>query len=241
MAEQADVTFSRCRLGTQIEFGQLPPAHRTECVPVEADVLCRGFGILLEELSGGIEFAPSAFAVIEVVVAGFAAQCRGSTNFIEVPLPRVIPGRLAPLDAFPFERLAMFALGAGKRPLTLVSRFEFAVCVVILFAALAHEDTLAQPTECRDAGLRFRHVSLGPTPRFIPDEPADRTSLEVGLVVCAQNPERHAIGELDCVVLALVAVNACWHQAGYRFALIEEFLQARLGIVACIFIGLVEP
>jgi hypothetical protein len=75
----------------------------------------------------------------------------------------------------------------------------------------------------------------------IADQPADRTTLEVGLVVRSENPERHAVVELDRVVLALVAMNAGRHQPCDRLALVEELLQARLGIIAGVLVSLIEP
>ena len=56
-----------------------------------------------------------------------------------------------------------------------------------------------------------------------------------------ENPERHSVVELDRVVLALVAVDAGRHEPSHRLALVEELLQARLGIIAGVLIGLVEP
>ena len=202
---------------------------------MESDIFFRGFWIFRNEGSGGVEFTARPLAIVEVVVARFAAHGGSATNLVEIPLAGFVPGRLAPFDAFPLERLAMAALRTCECPLALVGHLELPMGVVVFLAALRHEDALAKPAECSDAGLGFGHVSLRPAPCFITDQPADRTTLKVRLV------ERHAVGELDRVVLALVAVNAGRHEPCDRLALIEELLQARLGIIAGILVGLIEP
>ena len=133
------------------------------------------------------------------------------------------------------------ALGTGKRPLALVSGFELPVGVIVLLPALTHEDALAEPTEGGHACLGFRHVTDRPAPSLVPDQPADRASLEVRFIVRPENPERHSVVELDRVVLALVAVDAGRHESSHRLALVEELLQARLGIIAGVLVGLVKP
>ena len=166
LLQQRNVTFPRRRLRPQVEFGQLPPAHRAQGVPVEADVFLRCFWILGDEGTGGIEFTTGALAVVEVVVARFAAHRGGAPNLVEIPLAGFIPGRFAPLDAFPLERLTMAAFGTGERPFALVGGVELAVGVVVFLAALAHEDALAEPAEGGDASLSFRHVTLGASATF---------------------------------------------------------------------------
>jgi hypothetical protein len=109
--------------------------------------------------------------------------------------------------------------------------------IVVILAALRHKQALAEPTERSDAGFGFCHMTDGPPPRLVPNEPTDRTPLEVGFVMCAENPQRHAVGEVNRGEALLVTVS--WIKSTNWQALIEELLQSAFALVLGIVVGLV--
>ena len=130
-------------------------------------------------------------------------------------------------------------MGAFKGPFSLIGGFELSMGIVVLLPALGHEQALAQPTEGSDARLSLSHVPRRPAPSLVPDEPSNGAALQVGLVVSAQHPKRHAIGEVLRRRLELVAVPRV--ECLDRGTLIEDVTKATLSLVASIVIGLVKP
>jgi hypothetical protein len=82
-------------------------------------------------------------------------------------------------------------------------------------------------------------VSGWPAPSLIPDEPADGTALQVGLVVRTQHPEGHAIGEVLGGRLELVSIARVEGFDGRAF--VEDVAQAAFGLVTGVIVGLVQP
>ena len=128
---------------------------------------------------------------------------------------------------------------AGKHPLALVGRGKLRVRVVFCKAALGAEDALAQPAEGRCAGFRLGHVPRRPAPGLISNQPADGAALQVALVVRTLHPQGHAIGKVDGGVAQFVFV--CRVQGFNRQAVVEEFSESPLGLIACVVVILVKP
>ena len=131
------------------------------------------------------------------------------------------------------------AMRASKCPLAHVGGFKLAVGVVVFLSALAHEEALAKPAKCGDAGFGLGHVPLRVPPCFIANKPTDRAALEVGLVVRPQHPERHAVVEVDGGKPPFVAVG--WVEGFHRLAFVKELLEPAFTLVLGIVIGLIEP
>ena len=239
LLQRADVAAAGNGFGPEIQLRQRAPAHRAQAVPVEPDVFLGGARVLHDEAAGGVEFAPDAVAVIEVEIARHAAQRRRASHLGEIPFAVFVAGRFGPLDLLPTPRLARVAMRALEGPLAHVGRLELAVEVVALLPALAHPDAFAQPAKRGDARLGLGHVALRIGPAFVGEDPANGAPLQVRLVVRAEHPERHAVGEVDGGRAFLVAVAR--EEPRHRLAFLEEFVQPGLGLVLGVVVRLVEP
>ena len=206
---------------------------------MEPGIFFRGVWVCRHILTGEVEFTTRPVAILEVVVARLASHRCGFAHFLEIPLAGFVACVLAPFDLLPFPWLAVMAMRASKCPLAHVGGFKLAVGVVVFLSALAHEEALAKPAKCGDAGFGLSHVPLRVAPCFIADKPTDRAALEVGLVVCPQHPERHAVVEVDGGKPPFVAVGRI--EGFHRLAFVKELLEPAFTLVLGIVIGLIEP
>ena len=163
-------------------------------------------GIERDKAGIGIQAAAGFVRVLELMGAFRAHHDRSFSHPAEVVLSIRCLAVLRPTNISPQIGLLRPAMGATELPFSLVGSLVFAVGIVSLKAALAQEDALTQPAECRHTRLSLRHVTNRPAPSLVSNQPPDRAALQIALVVGTGHPEGHAIGKMDGGISLLVAV-----------------------------------
>jgi hypothetical protein len=106
---QSPVALASSELGAEVEFGELALGHRSQAVPVKADVFLSGIQVLRDELAGCVQEAAVLVRVGDGVLATLAAEGRRRPHLLEVILLLRVLAVLRPLNVLPAESLAVAA------------------------------------------------------------------------------------------------------------------------------------